>query len=403
MVLSRWAAVSTQEVGAMKVTDVKAYTLHAKLPGYFGASQTWGNSRHATLIEITTDEGITGYGEAGAGRESAAGQAIIESFKPMVVGEDPFNIEKITQAIGRTLGSGLNRGMPVRAISGIDMALWDIVGKALQVPVYKLWGGAVRTQVPVYATGLYYTEAEDQPKARAAEAAEYVRLGFKAMKMKIGGLSMKEDLHNIEAVRIVIGPDTLLMVDANQGYNAYSAIQMGREMAKYNIFWFEEPVPYDDVQSYLEVKAALNPLGMAIAGGECLYTRFAFRDFVAKRAFDIAQPDICNTGGPSETRRIATICHTWGIHTFPHVWGGPFAVAASLHLMATLPSNPPVRNPMPFFQGPGMEFDRTPNPIREQLAVGPAFDQHDGVIDVPQGPGWGIEVNWDTVKKFLVE
>ncbi|MCL4535819.1 MAG: mandelate racemase/muconate lactonizing enzyme family protein [Bacteroidetes bacterium] len=386
----------------MKITDVKAYTLQAKLPEYFGASQTWGNNRNATLIEISTDEGISGYGEAGAGRETTAGQALVESFRPMIVGEDPFDIEKITQNIGRTLGSGLNRGMPVRAISGIDMALWDIVGKALKVPIYKLWGGAVRTKIPVYATGLYYTEAKDQARARTEEAATYLRLGFKAMKMKIGGLSLKDDLKQIEAVRKTIGPDIPLMVDANQAYNAYTAIQMGRGMAQYNVFWFEEPVPYDDLQSYLEVKAALNPLGIAIAGGECLYTRFAFRDFVAKRGFDIAQPDICNTGGPSEVRKIATLCHTFGIHTFPHVWGGPFAVASSLHLMATLPLNPPARNPLPFFQAPGMEFDRTPNPIREQLAAGPAFDQHDGVIDLPQGPGWGVEVNWDTVKRYQV-
>jgi D-galactarolactone cycloisomerase len=283
------------------------------------------------------------------------------------------------------------------------MALWDVIGKAVKEPVYKLWGGAVRTQIPVYATGLYYTEAKDQPKARAAEAKEYIRLGFKAMKMKIGGLSIKEDLESIAAVRDAIGPDIPLMVDANQAYNAFAAIQMGREMAKYNVFWFEEPVPYDDLQSYLEVKAALNPLGIAIAGGECLYTRFAFRDFVARRGFDIAQPDICNTGGPSETRRIAAMCSTWGIQTFPHVWGGPFAVASSLHLAATLPLTPRARNPHPFFQGPGMEFDRTPNPIRQELAAGPAFDQHDGVIDVPQTPGWGVDINWDTVNRYLVK
>ncbi len=386
----------------MKITDVKAYTMQAKLPEYFGASQSWGNNRNATLVEITTDEGIKGYGEAGAGREAAAGQAIIESFKPLVVGEDPFDIEKVTFKITHTLANGLNRGMPVRALSGIDMALWDIIGKTLKVPVYKLWGGAMRTKIPVYATGLYYTEASDQAKARAEEAAGYVRLGFKAMKMKIGGLSIKEDLEQIEAVRNAIGPDILLAVDANQAYNSYTAIQMARGMAEYNVLWFEEPVPYDDVQSYLEVKSAANQLGIAVAGGECLYTRFAFKDFVARRAFDIAQPDICNTGGPSETRRIATMCSTWGIHTFPHVWGGPFAVASSLHLMATLPLVPNARNPIPFFQGPGMEFDRTPNPIRQELAAGPAFDQTDGYIEVPQAPGWGVDINWDTVHKYQV-
>jgi D-galactarolactone cycloisomerase len=327
----------------------------------------------------------------------------VDSLKPILVGEDPFNIEKIDQKIGHTMLSGLNRGVPVRALSGIDMALWDIVGKALNQPVFRLWGGAVRTQVPVYATGLYYYDVQDQCAAKVAEASRYVDQGFKAMKMKIGGLPLKEDLKNIEAVRQAIGPEILLMVDANQGYNAYSAIKLGREMAALDILWFEEPVPYDDVQSYSEVKAALNPLGIAIAGGECLYTKFAFRDFVARRAFDIAQPDVCNCGGPSEIRRIASLCHTFGIHTFPHVWGGPFAQAASLHLMASLPANPPNREPVPGFQGPIMEFDRTSHPIREELGLGSAFDQHDGMMDIPQGPGWGVEVNPEALRRFLVK
>ena len=386
----------------MKITDIKTYALQAKLPEFFGASQTWGNTRSVVLVEVHTDEGIVGYGEAGAGRQQQANRAIVEGeLKPMLIGENPLGIEAIWQKVNRSLLSGLNRGMPVQALSGIDMALWDVLGKALNVPVYQLWGGAVRMQVPVYATGLYYTAGPDLAKARADEAAGYIAQGFKAVKMKIGALSIKDDLKQVEAVRKAIGPDTTLLVDANQAYNAYAAIRMGRGLAEYDVACFEEPVPYDDVTSYLEVKAALAPLGIAIAGGECLYTTFAFRDFISKRAFDIAQPDICNTGGPSDTRRIANMAHAWGVQVFPHVWGGPFAVASSLHLMATLPLNPPARNPMPFFQEPIMEFDRTPNPLREQLGS-PKIDQHDGVIDVPQGPGWGVEVNRDIIERYSV-
>jgi D-galactarolactone cycloisomerase len=386
----------------MKITSLKAYPLQAEATDWFGNSLSGGKYRYVTLVEINTDEGIKGYGEAGAGRETGAANAIIESLRPIVEGEDPFNIEKIGQKVAYTMLSGLNRGSPVKALSGIDMALWDIVGKALGQPVYRLWGGAVRNQVPVYATGLYYYDVKDQCAARATEAAMYVQQGFKAMKMKIGGLPIKEDLKNIKAVRKAIGPDILLMVDANQAYNAYSAIMIGRELAGLNVLWFEEPVPYDDVQSYLEVKTALNPLGIAISGGECLYTKFAFRDFVARRALDIAQPDICNCGGPSEIRRIAGMCHTFGIHTFPHVWGGPFAQAASLHLMATLPPNPPNRQPDPGFQAPLMEFDRSSHPIREELCFGPAFDQHDGMMEVPSKPGWGVEVDPAALKRFTV-
>jgi D-galactarolactone cycloisomerase len=386
----------------MKITDCRVYSLQAEATDWFGNSLSGGKYRYVTLVEVTTDEGIKGYGEAGAGRETGGAHAIVQNLKPILIGEDPFNIEKIGQKINHTLLAGLNRGVPIRALSGIDMALWDIVGKALQLPVYRLWGGAVRTQVPVYATGLYYYDVQDQCAARADEAAMYVDAGFKAMKMKIGGLPLKEDLKNIEAVRKAIGPDILLMVDANQAYNAYSAIKLGKEMAHLDVLWFEEPVSYDDVQSYLEVKTALNPLGIAISGGECLYTKFAFRDFVARRALDIAQPDICNCGGPSEIRRIAGVCHTFGIHTFPHVWGGPFAQASSLQLMATLPANPPNRDPAPGFQAPLMEFDRSSHPIREELCFGPAFDQHDGMMDIPQKPGWGVEVDPEALKRFTV-
>ncbi len=191
----------------MKITDVTAYTLQAKVDEWFGNSLSGGTLRYATLVRVDTDEGITGYGEAGVGRETAAAQALVESYKPLLVGKDPFLVEKIGQEINHTLLAGLNRGVPVRALSGIDMALWDIIGKAFRVPVYTFWGGAVRTQVPVYATGLYYgpfEKVEDQCRARAEEAAAYVRSGFKAMKMKIGGLSLRDDLKNIEAVRKAI-------------------------------------------------------------------------------------------------------------------------------------------------------------------------------------------------------
>jgi D-galactarolactone cycloisomerase len=186
------------------------------------------------------------------------------------------------------------------------------------------------------------------------------------------------------------------MVDANQAYNAPSAIRIGNRLEEYDILWFEEPVNAQDVEAYLQVKSALP---MAIAGGENLRTRYEFQDFLARRAYDIVQPDVVNVGGITEMSRVCAMANALGIQVNPHVWGSPIMIAASLHVAATVPPCPPARNPEPYVQEPVMEFDRTPSAIREELCQEP-FDQVDGFIDVPRGPGLGIEINETALKRL---
>jgi D-galactarolactone cycloisomerase len=273
------------------------------------------------------------------------------------------------------------------------------MGKALQMPVHKLLGGSMREKALAYATGLYYKKSPNQTRDLVQEALGYVKEGFSAIKMKIGGLPPAQDLSNVRAVREAIGPDIYLMVDANHAYNSVTAIQVGRELERHQVSWFEEPVIPEDIQGYLEVKEALD---VPIAGGECEYTRFGFRELISRRAVDILQPDACKTGGLSEAKKIAALASSWGIPYIPHCWGTPIAIAAALHLLAVLPEVPSCRNTLPFHQLPVLEFDRTPHPIREELAIQP-FRVEGGWVRVPTEPGLGVEVRKEILSKYRVE
>jgi D-galactarolactone cycloisomerase len=384
----------------VRIAEVRTYALRATIPRPFGQSQAFGNTRSAVLVEVVTDEGLSGWGECGAGRHQEPARHFVESFyRPLLLGKNPLDVERLWETCYAVLvTSGLTRGSTIQALSGVDIALWDLRGKILGQPIYQLLGGAFRERAMAYATGLYYTDEADHRAALRDEAAGYVAQGFRAVKMKIGGASPREDLRRAEAVRQAIGPDVHLMIDANQGYNVFTAKAVGRAMAALDVGWFEEPLPADDVDGYLELKASL-PL--ALAGGEALYTRFAMREFIARRAFDIVQPDACNTGGITEFRRIAALASTWGVQVNPHVWGTPVALATGLHLIAALPPTPHCRVPTPFYQEPVLEFDQTPNPLRTDLAVAP-FRLHEGYLDVPQGPGLGITLDRRAIEHYCL-
>ena len=374
----------------MKITSIETFQLTSPLERPFGWSQNWIDRRSVNLVKVSTDEGIVGWGE-GVGGEIVEGL-----LAPVLVGQDPTNRIGLWQRMFHALYNGNNAvGLGGSAISAVDTALWDITGKAFGQPVYNLLGGKVRDRVAVYATGLYYTEGEF-PTRLLDEARGYVEAGFMGMKTKVGGLPMDEDVKRVAALREAIGPDVRLMVDANQAYNATSAIRIGRRLEEYDLVWFEEPVNAQDIEGYLQVKSALP---MAIAGGENLRTRYEFSQFLARRAYDIAQPDVVNVGGITEMRNVAMTANTHGIQLNPHVWGSPVMIAASLHVAATLPPCPPSGTPEPFVQEPVMEFDRTPSEIREGLMEDP-FDQVDGYLSVPDGPGLGVEIDEDAVRRL---
>lgn len=379
----------------MRITAIETFLLECPLEQPFGWSQGWTDRRSTGLVKITTDAGIVGWGE---GVSSPADAVIRELFAPLLLDQDPMQRNGLWQRMFQALyNTNQAVGFGGSAISAIDIALWDIAGKAANLPVCELLGGRVRDKIAVYATGLYYTKGE-LPDRLLAEARGYVEAGFKGMKTKVGGLPLAEDVRRVAAIRKAIGPDLHLMVDANQAYSAATATRLGLQLVDYDIFWFEEPVNARDLEGYLQVKQALP---MAIAGGEALRTRYEFAEFLRQRAFDIAQPDVIHVGGISELRNVAMTANTVGIQLCPHVWGSPVMIAATLHVAATLPPCPPAHSPLPYQQEPVMEFDRTPNPIRETLCQEP-FNQVDGFVAVPVGPGLGIEIDTAALDRWTV-
>ena len=287
------------------------------------------------------------------------------------------------------------KGAVIEGLSGVDIALWDIKGKFFGVPVHELMGGPLRTEVKAYATGLYRRKSGNPLDYLPREAAEYVEDGFEAVKLKVG-FGVDEDAAVTHAVREAIGRHVGLMVDANHAYDAVAAICLGRKIEAFDIGWFEEPVPPEDREGHLQVKRAI---AIPVAGGECEFTRLGFRDMLVARAFDIVQPDTCAAGGLSECKKIADMAQAFGVRYNPHVWGTGIAMAASLQLLAVLPTHTPTSlAPLE----PMLEFDRTEHPIRQAVLKEP-IEHVNGVVRIPRGPGLGIDVDRDALARFAAK
>jgi D-galactarolactone cycloisomerase len=378
----------------MRIARVRTHHLRAELAPVhaFAYSQAWYRARSAMLVEIETDDGRVGWGEA-YGPAGPARAVVDELYAPRLIGRDPLESTVIWEELYALMRDHGRTGLPVAALSAVDIALWDLRGRAVGQPVARLLGGAFRTRLRAYATGLYRRDVPDQAAALAEEARGYAAEGFGAVKLKVG-FGVEEDLRNVRAVREAIGPAVGLMVDANHAYDAMTAIRLGRLIEPFDIGWFEEPVVPESPDGYRDVRQALR---IPIAGGEAEYTRFGFRELVARRCVDILQPDICGCGGFTEAMRIAALASAWGITVYPHVWGSAVGLAASLHLAAALPPNPAALVPGELW----FELDRTENPFRESLAAEP-LKREGGVVQVPDGPGLGLEVDRAVLDRYRV-
>jgi D-galactarolactone cycloisomerase len=376
----------------MKITKIRTHVLEAALSQPFAYSRAWYDTRTASLVEIETDSGLTGWGECyGPARMTSA---VVAAIAPWLVGEDPLRTDALWPMVYARLRDHGQKGVVIQGLSGLDIALWDIKGKHFGVPAHRLMGGPLRTEVRAYATGLYRRKSGDPLQYLAEEAAGYAAEGFTAVKLKVG-FGVEGDAAVTRAVREAIGPTVALMVDANHALDAVAAIRLGRMIEPYGIGWFEEPVPPEDIAGYREVKAALK---IPIAGGECEFTRYGFRDQLVARAVDIVQPDTCAAGGLTECKKIADMSEAFGVRYNPHVWGTGIAIAASLQLLAVLPSHTPASlAPLE----PLLEFDRTEHPIRQAILTEP-IEHERGVVRVPDGPGLGIEVDRKALARFAV-
>ena len=383
----------------MKITGIDVFILQTPLEQPFAFSQGWVRRRSATLVRVTAGDGFVGWGEAfaqGLEPPQIAAAVIEHGLAPLLMEEDPRSPAVLWEKMYVQSRDYGRKGSVVAAISAVDTALWDLVGKIYGEPIHRLLGGAVRERVQPYATGFYRIHGQGEASRLADEAIMHREAGFGAMKVKLG-FGLRDDIEVMEAVVGALGDDVAtgrveLMVDSNHAYGRAEALALGRVLDEFGLRWYEEPVVPEDIVGYAELRSQLTT---PIAGGENEHTAFGFAPLIQAGGLDIAQPDVGSCGGVTAARDIAAIAHANGVAVNPHVWGSAIAQAASLQFIATLP----VPHASLFAKAPILEYDRSDHPFRQQLIEQP-WQVEEGMIAIPNGPGLGIEVNMDTVERY---
>lgn len=386
----------------MKISSIKSHVLRYELDKELGYSQQYYKHRTAHLVEIETDEGITGWGECfGPGNIALANKYIVEKvIQPLIIGEDPINKEYIWHKVYNLLRDSGQKGMPIQALSGIDIALWDILAKKAKLPLYQLLGGKTNNKIPVYGYGMMLQKksVEELCELFKKEANQIKEKNFKAMKMKVG-LGPKEDLKLVSAVREAIGNNFKLMVDANHAYNKNDALYVGKGLDEMEIYWFEEPVAPEDYDGYKELKEKLKT---NIAGGEAEFTKYGWNQLIKNNCIDIAQPEVCGLGGITEYLKVSALAQSNFIPIVNHVWGSALSVAVNLHLLTSLPDMPGGLFPTKSM----LEFDTTEKNIfitdlaEEKFSILDQVKDKDGFASPLENIGIGINPKKEFIKEY---
>jgi len=379
----------------IKIIDVTVHVIKSKLDKPFAFSQGWVNERSATLIEIKTNEGIVGWGEAfcqGLEPPEISAAVIENALKPILLEQCPLDIEVLWHKMYSTTRDYGRKGSVISAISAVDIALWDIAGKYYDEPIHQLLGGAFRNKIKPYATGFYRLKGKGEANRLAEEAISHYENGFDHMKVKLG-FGIEDDLKCMERIYSVLkNKNVTLMIDTNHAYGRSEALLLGKQLEDYCLRWYEEPVVPEDFNGYSELKSKLN---IPIAGGENEHTLFGFKSLFESNAVDIAQPDIGSCGGITGAKQIINLAHSFGVEVNPHVWGSAIAQAASIQVIASIP----VTHFSIFAREPILEYDQSSHPFRRELLTSP-IELVNGMINVPKGKGLGIDINLNTIKKY---
>jgi L-alanine-DL-glutamate epimerase-like enolase superfamily enzyme len=384
----------------MKIRNVEAHWLRCPIPKEKQHRSDYGllTDFDMTLVVVTTEDGLQGFGEAKAAVGSSGVCASIvtcveKELKPLLVGQDARQISRIWEGVyngsrdhyalsrGRKFPILGRRGLTISALSGVDTALWDLKGKALGVPVVDLLGGTCREAMPAYASG-GWADAD-----RIGEQLNgYVAKGFRGVKMRVGSMdgTVRNSVARVRAAREGIGEDVLLMTDAHGTFSVPEAKQFCRGVEECNVYWFEEPLSPDNRHGTAEVRAATS---IPIAAGESEYTAFDVRDLIEVRALDVVQPDSAIIGGITEAMRVAHLAHTYQLELAPHCWGSAFSFQAGVSVAFASPAATVI------------EFSAGGNPMMFEL-VQEKIEAVDGQILAPTRPGLGVTPNWDFVKEF---
>lgn len=371
----------------MTITEVHIHKLTGKLKERFGWSLNWTWTRHATLVEVRTDSGLTGWGDGYFG-----GDVLLRNPE-LVLGQSPFQAEAIHDSL-RATGGFQQRSQPPQC-GGLDIALWDLQGKALGKPVCRLLGRTYRNRVEPYCTALYRKDYSDLAAGLAEEALEWEKRGYSTIKMKIG-YGVETDVKIVCKVREALRTETALAVDANCAYDAGTAAMLGRMLEPLGLAWWEEPILANDYAGYGRLRQAFS---IPLASGESMTSDELAMHYVAPRLVDIVQPDL-DTVGLTGARRLTWL--TWLQHQrlIPHNWGTALRTAANLHWVATIPPVTDAVTPPPVM----FELDRTEHPFRDAVVLGKIDIEEDGKIPVPhRAAGLGVEVNPDKVAEFRTE
>lgn len=376
------------------MASIKQIELHP-LAVEVGPDRAFGNARGryerrgSILVEVIADDGTRGWGEAW-GAAPAATIGYFETVKPLFIGKDVFDRNAAWHAILRNMYSVRVQNQLTAVVSGINIALYDLAGKLLGVPVHKLLGSAGAEAVPCYASGGYFcNDPRNQLEHQIGRVAD---AGYSAHKIKIGE-GYADDLARVRLARDVIGPDPLLMVDINGAYNAETAYQAMRRIEPFDIHWMEEPVASEDF-------AGLERLGrhriIPIASGESHMTAYEFKRLFDTGAVDVLMPDLTLCGGLDEGQTAVQLARLYGARVSPHVWGTAVGLAAAIHYTAAIPSDPhAMQSPHPSL----VEYDTSENPLRDELLATPILPKN-GMLPVPTGPGLGIEIDPAALRRF---
>lgn len=354
----------------MRITDIRVYILQKQLKSPMWISRGGFTVRRHAIVEVVTDAGITGLGE-GIGAPDSIRALICDKMATRVSGLDPFNIEQIRSNLIDGDVYYERMGSAICAASAVEMACWDIKGKALDVPVYQLLGGCCREHVEAYASDVYW---EEDAGRMAENARRIVSLGYRAIKVHIGVRPPREELPRLDAVRQAIGDTVELMVDLNAGYHALDAMQAVELWREFDIRWLEEPVSPNEMAALQRIRSRSS---IPIAAGENEFRIYGFKSMLDAAAADVIMPDIGRAGGLMETRNICALAGAYGVPVSPHNFSSGVLLAATVHLMASVPNTVL------------LEMDTSGNAVYEELLTwAPTFDG--GVLEVPACTGLGV-------------
>jgi len=373
---------------SLTITNVETFPLRHRMKRAMGVSTALSDVRPCLLVKISTDSGLVGWGET---IDVGGTRAVIETkHKPALLGKNPLEHRKLWRTLwGPSFGDG-------RAVGAVDIALHDLRGKALGQSIAEMYGGRLRDKVLAYASAMNYTDGVRPEDQFPPEAADLVQRGYKALKTRSGRFELRRELVVVTKIRETVGGEIRLLTDGNGAFTLPDAVKFGKELEKLDFYCFEEPLPQG--LNYAGYDVLAESLDICLAGGEGLDSRITARDHIVKRSFDMIQPDLVLCGGVGEVLFIAEMARLWSVQCVPHCWSGAIGIAATLQVLSLLPDAT-----FGFTSDqPMLEHDLLENPFRDELTAKPFQIDRQGCVAVPTGPGLGIEVNEEVVKKYLV-